>query len=171
MIIKNSPTGMKKVVDVNAVSKSPRMRMRRFLVKVIFLSGHKFTNLHVYETEGKSQINLYDNYKLLTPKEDQLGWTTFLDVIKLLTKRREAKAGLSKYYTSFRHAGTQFFDLIVRLTMFGRGIDNCLLEFISNVKNNWLDIYDFLTWRYAKSHLSCNTKDAIHCYHYTLDAK
>ena len=73
MIIKNSPTGMKKVVDVNAVSKSPRMRMRRFLVKVIFLSGHKFTNLHVYETEGKSQINLYDNYKLLTPKEDQLG--------------------------------------------------------------------------------------------------
>ena len=34
-----------------------------------------------------------------------------------------------------------------------------------------MNIYDFLTLRYAKSYLSCNTKDAIHCYHYDLDAK
>ena len=34
-----------------------------------------------------------------------------------------------------------------------------------------MNICDFLTLRYAKSHLSCNTKDAIHCYHYDLDAK
>ena len=39
----------------------------------------------------EKKINLYDNFKLLTPKEDQLRRTTFLDVIKLLTKRGEAK--------------------------------------------------------------------------------
>ena len=75
------------------------------MIRDVKIGGHKFTNVPVYETGGKSQINVYDNYKLLTPKEVQLERTTFLDVIKLLTKRGEAKAGLSTHYTSFRHSG------------------------------------------------------------------
>ena len=55
--------------------------------------------------------------------------------------------------------------------MFEIEIDNDLQQFVSNVKTNWLDIYDFLTWRYAKSNLSENQKDAIHCYYYPLDVK
>ena len=34
-----------------------------------------------------------------------------------------------------------------------------------------MNIYDFLTWRYTKSHLSENKKDAIHCHYYALDVK
>ena len=77
------------------------------MIRDATIDGHIFTNLPVYETGGKSQVNVYDNYKLLTPKEDQLGRTTFLNVIKLLTKRGEAKARLSTYYISVRHSGKQ----------------------------------------------------------------
>ena len=110
------------------------LQIKPGLIRDITIGSHKFTNLPVYKTESKSQINVYDNYKFLTPKEYQLGRTTFLDVTKLLTKRGEAKAGLSTYYTSFRHSGKEFLDLILRLTMFEIEIDNDLQEFISNVK-------------------------------------
>ena len=104
------------------------------MIRDITIEGHTFTNLPVHKTGGKLQANMYDNYKLLTPKENQLGRTTFLDVIKLLTKRGEAKARLSTYYISLRHSGKHFLDIILRLTMSEIEIDNDLQEFISNVK-------------------------------------
>ena len=52
--------------------------------------------------------------------------------------------------------------------MFKIEIDVDLQQFIYNVNKNWIDIHDFLTWKYAKSYLSENQKDAIHCYYYAL---
>ena len=62
--------------------------------------------------------------------------TNVFDVIKLLTERGEAKAGLSTYYTSFRYSVKQCVDLLLRLSMFDIEIDDELHQFISNVKKN-----------------------------------
>ena len=43
------------------------------------------------------------NYSL--QKKDVMEDKHSLDILKLLTKRGEAKAGLSTYYTSLRHSG------------------------------------------------------------------
>ena len=34
-----------------------------------------------------------------------------------------------------------------------------------------VDISEFLTYRYGKSHISDNNNGTIHCYHYVLDKK
>ena len=48
------------------------LQIKAGLMRDATIVEHKFTNVSVYETGGKLKFNLYENYKLLTTKEDQL---------------------------------------------------------------------------------------------------
>ena len=51
------------------------------------IAQHIFTNLPVYETGKKSKLKLNKSYKKLVNMENQVGRPTFMDILKLLTKR------------------------------------------------------------------------------------
>ena len=102
------------------------------------IASHWFTNVSVYETEGKAKTGLYDNFQFSTPKVEQVVRPTYFDVLKLLTKRGETKAELSTYYMSFRCYSKLFEDLLLRLRILEFEVNDEVKEIIGIVKKGWL---------------------------------
>ena len=50
--------------------------------------------------------------------DERVGRHTFALIVKLLTRRGEAKAGLSTYYISLRYSGNIFISMMKRLASF-----------------------------------------------------
>ena len=79
----------------------------------ITIAGHKFKNIPVYERGGKSIQSFFNNTSMhYQNTKVQIVFTTFHDIVKLLTMCGESKSGLSKYYIKFCH-GKNFFDHIL----------------------------------------------------------
>jgi len=65
----------------------------------VTIAGHTFKSLPVYERGGKSIESLNEVYSTVYRKEELVGIHLFVDIVKVITNRGEAKAGLSTYYT------------------------------------------------------------------------
>ena len=79
----------------------------------IRLGSHLFCNLPIYYRGGKNVRTLHDAYA--TSLKTTIGLKTFQDVVKLLTKRGEKKAGLSTYYIRFISLSQVFEGMLQRL--------------------------------------------------------
>ena len=75
-------------------------------------------DLPIYERGGKYIDDLHKNYIDSVSNENALGYKTFQDIVKLLTKRGEAKAGLSAHFIRFQYIGRVFEDMLSRLCEF-----------------------------------------------------
>lgn len=102
--------------------------------------------------------------------ENQLGRDTFLDIVKLLTQRGEAKAGLSTYYIKFRHGVATFNDMLIRVDKLQYKADklDSILHRCKQLKEKWKKIIEFLTWEYRKRHLLLANEDRLLCCAYAL---
>ena len=69
--------------------------------------------------------------------EDQDGRPTFMGVLKLVTIRGVAKAGLSTHCTSYRHSVTQVNDMLLSLKYFEYVNSTDVFNEIDNISNKW----------------------------------
>ena len=73
--------------------------------------GQVINNLPIYDRGGHSIGDLFSQYQKHIGADNAIGYDTFSTLIVLLTKKGEAKAGLSAYYTRFRHACATFKEI------------------------------------------------------------
>ena len=69
--------------------------------------------------------------------EDRAGRPTFMGVLKLVTIRGVAKAGLSTHYTSYHHSVTQVNDMLLSLKYFEYVNSTDMFNEIDNISNKW----------------------------------
>lgn len=81
----------------------------------VCVAVHLFRDMAVYDQGGKSQDDLLASYVGAIPSEERVGRQTFRDMIKLLSKSGETKAGLSTYYIHFRYSSNTFVLMMKRL--------------------------------------------------------
>ena len=61
-------------------------------------AGHKFKNIPVYERGGKVIRSLFKEYQDSLPEDKgSIGFTTFHDIVKLLTMRGKSKSVFCTY--------------------------------------------------------------------------
>ena len=131
----------------------------------IWVSGHLFKDMCVYERGGRSGDNLVDAYTNAVPSDERVGRQTFRDMIKLLTKRGETKEGLSTYYILFRYSSNTFVLMMKRLDELGCFFRNQseLQGCVQKLVEEWKCIEQFLSWEYSSNHLSFDSADISHC--------
>lgn len=131
----------------------------------VCVSGHMFQNISVYEWGGRTVDGLVEAYVKAVPTEECVGRQTFRDMIKLMTKRGETKAGVSTYYIRFRYSSNTFVMMMKRLDEL-EILSIIMSEVQSGVKNiveEWKNIEQFLVWDYSANNLSLDDSDIAHC--------
>mmetsp|Transcript_21013 Transcript_21013/g.29472 ORF Transcript_21013/g.29472 Transcript_21013/m.29472 type:complete len:980 (-) Transcript_21013:30-2969(-) len=141
------------------------------VVRDVNIAGHLFAAFPVYERGGKSIESLNEAYNNVYNKDERVGMNTFTEIVKLLTKRGESKAGLSTYYIQLRYCGNVFVRMMKRVADF-RFIDmetlNMVKEKTKLFLKEWSSIEMFLMWEYSNRHLNKNSTDICHCCGYAL---
>ena len=140
------------------------------VMRDVGIAGYKFNNLSVYQRGGLAIADLFKSFKECTLSEDTVGFTTFSEITKLLTKRGEAKAGLSTYYIQFRHCGSTFEAMMKAFTSM-----EFQIEYKAKVKeeareliDEWHSIELFVMWEYSNKHINLKSPDKSHCCTYAL---
>ena len=145
------------------------LQVKPGLSRNIKLGGHLFRNLPIYDRGGQATKDLYAAYK--RSFDDTLGLPTFRDLVKLLTKRGETKAGLSTYYIRFRYVGRVFECMLGRLAEMPYTSSDVALSMkskLSNLLSKWKEMYLFLSYEYSFKHLQLNSVDKAHCATYAM---
>ena len=93
-----------------------------------------------------------------------MGFSTFHDIVKLLTMCGESKSGLSTYYIKFHHGKIIFDHMLDRIgQMYLNGISSInIIGFRKSLKKQWHNNYEFLTWKYGKHHLEKSDMDRLY---------
>ena len=89
------------------------LQVRPGKYRSVRLGSHLFRNLPIYDRDGENGRTL--NAAYATSFKNTIGLKTFQDVVKLLTKRGEKKAGLSTYYIRFISLSQVFEGMLQRL--------------------------------------------------------
>eukprot|EP00559_Dactyliosolen_fragilissimus_P007958 CAMPEP_0184871406 /NCGR_PEP_ID=MMETSP0580-20130426/40701_1 /TAXON_ID=1118495 /ORGANISM="Dactyliosolen fragilissimus" /LENGTH=1005 /DNA_ID=CAMNT_0027374063 /DNA_START=1121 /DNA_END=4139 /DNA_ORIENTATION=- len=141
------------------------------VVRDVNIAGHLFAAFPVYERGGKSIESLNEAYNNVYNQDERVGMNTFTEIVKLLTKRGESKAGLSTYYIQLRYCGNVFVWMMKRVADF-RFIDmetlNMVKEKAKLFLKEWSSIEMFLMWEYSNRHLNKTSTDICHCCGYAL---
>lgn len=74
----------------------------------------------VYERGGQTSEDMFIGYKEAVDSVLTVGEPTFRDLLKLLTKKGETKAGLSGCYIRLRHFGKTFGLTMLRIVEPGK---------------------------------------------------
>jgi hypothetical protein len=139
-------------------------------VRDINVAGHVFTAMPVYERGGKTKESLFKSYKdALQDPLLRVGEQTFLDILKLITKRGETKAGLSTYYIRMRYSSQTFLDMLTRLReleCFDNGV--LIVNGTLHLQEEWENLQQFIMWSYSNQHLQISDTNAPHCCTYAL---
>lgn len=147
------------------------LHMKPGLSRDVVIAGHKFLNMPVYERGGKSVRTLFETYHTSFEANIRIGRHLFSDITKLLTKRGQAKAGLSTYFTYFRFCGEIFAQMLHRISELN--VPESLKEDVESrfeaISNEWSDIESFVQWEYANRHLEMTSVDMCHCCTFGLD--
>ena len=99
------------------------LEMKPGTLRNVHVAGHLFKDMHVYDRGEHSFEYLLNTYINAYPNVDErVGKHTFHDLIKLMTKCGEAKAGLSTYYIRFRNASKIFVEMMDRLKILTEGL-------------------------------------------------
>ena len=85
----------------------------------VCIAGNTSNNVPVHEQGGKSIKSFFDAYcSAFQDRQERVGRDTFAELIKLLTKKGESKAGLSTYYISLRYNSKIFVMMMKRVSCF-----------------------------------------------------
>ena len=142
--------------------------LKYVVTRDITLEGFNFNNITVYIGGDKTLNSLFDAYKTLFSNGQHIGKPTFRDVVHLLTKCGEIKAGLSTYYIQFCYSSTIFIKMlqhIIKQIDFIQGTEDINFKAKHLVKV-WNEIEQFLQWEYTRRHMMMESPERIHsCQH------
>lgn len=130
------------------------------------IGGNVLHGLPVYQRGGLSYADLHKDYKNSFPDELVLGQKTFRDIAAALTKKGEAKAGLSTYYIRFRNVGRRFEEMLERTLQFEYETPLQFTEVQTRLKfvlAEWKEMCQFLDYGYSWNHLDLSSRDKSHC--------
>lgn len=139
-------------------------------VRDVNVAGHVFTAMPVYERGGKTKESLFQSYKNAYPDPLlQIGKPTFYEILKLITKRGETKAGLSTYYIRLRYSSKIFFSMLGRLRELQCFDDVSLIAArTKELGEEWDQLQQFMMWSYSNQHVRIIDEDTAHCAAYAL---
>ena len=141
------------------------------VVRDVTIAGHTFESLPVYERGGKSIESLNEAYSTVYRKEERVDIHLFVDIVKLITKRGEAKVGLSTYYINFRYCSSVFVKIMKRILEFefsDNEVFKNIRRKVKHLQEEWERIQLFVMWEYANCHLEQRSNDICHCCCYAL---
>ena len=136
------------------------------------IAGHVFKYMPVYERGGKSIECLNIAYNNVFSMDERVGINTFTDIIKLLTKRGESKAGLSTYYIQLRSCSYIFIKMIKRvidLPYVDVATARSVKVEATALLSEWDQIQQFVMWEYSNRHLQIEDQDICHCCSHALN--
>ena len=143
------------------------------VMRDVRIAGYKFKNMSVYQRVGMPIKDLHQAFQDSTNSQDRVGFYTFSQITKLLTKRGEAKAGLSTYYIQFRHCGSTFQAMIKAFTnmAFQVGHKAKVKEEAYQLLEEWRSIELFVMWEYSNKHIDLKSPDKSHCCTHALSGE
>lgn len=148
------------------------LQVKPGLVRDVSIAGSIFRNMPVYERGAQTAEELFQAYKDAVAESLTVGNPTFKDIVKLLTKRGQTKAGLSTYFIRMRDMGNTFISMLHRVQFILKDIDDKThVEYANQLIHEWKNIQQFVLWEYSNCHLKTSDKDAIHCCAYALGGK
>lgn len=135
----------------------------------VTVGGHTFNSIPVYERGGSTSEELFKAYKESVDTDLLVGEPTFRDMLKLLSKRGEMKAGLSTYYIRMRDFGKNFCLMMNRILEIEnlRAQESVTLR-IAELLEQWNDIRQFILWEYSNNHIQISSEDSIRCSAFAL---
>jgi hypothetical protein len=125
------------------------------VMRNIKVAGHIFRNMPVYERGGTSVQSLFEGYCAVYDTQSRVGRDTFSELLHLLSKRGETKAGLSTYSINLRYAISIFKLMLDKIGTFDYADNTKKLEAkarIKELKDEWDSIFKFILWEYANVH-------------------
>lgn len=144
-----------------------KLKLKPGVARDVSIAGHRFVNMPVYERGGLPLKRLYATYKEAFKDEDValIGRDLFFDVAKLLTKRGEAKAGLSTYYINFRYRSQVFVKMLQRMlsAAYPEDVKAEIVTKVNQLVTEWSRIGDFVQWEYGSKHITMDSADKSHC--------
>ena len=142
------------------------------VVRDVNVAGNTFKNMSVYERGGKSMESIFEAYSnTFEDKDERVGRDTFIELLKLLTKKGESKAGLSTYYINLRYHSKIFVEMMKRVSCFAYASSDeqeAVKEDADEVIKEWKKIQMFLMWEYSNCHLKIEDEDPAHCCTFAL---
>jgi hypothetical protein len=149
------------------------LQVKPGITREVNIAGHVFHALPVYERGGTAIRDLFNTYVNAFPeKETRVGEPTFRDVVKLITKRGESKAGLSTFYIKLRYASQTFSLMLRRLQELACFEDNSVIvDGAKTLATEWEEHFQFLQYSYANQHLSIESEDLSHCCYNAVGAQ
>ena len=142
------------------------------------LDGQVINNLPVCDRGGHSIDGLFKQYKEDVGEENAIGRDSFTTLIKLLTKKGEAKAGLSAYYTRFRHACATFEEIFnflesmeevkaldgIEILREDAGTPQKVPDDVKTLKEWFVTrVKRFVSWEYGNDHVDLLSNERCHC--------
>ena len=132
------------------------------------MDGYTFKSVPVYERGGKTKEDLYKAYKGVTG-DSSIGRDTFYDLLVLLSKKGEAKAGLSVYYMNMRYYNEVFQRMMKRVNCFSlKEGSQDVGDQVNGLLEKWRAIYQFICFEYSSLHLKLSDEDRSHCCTYAV---
>ena len=146
--------------------------VRLGVVRDVRIAGNTFKNIPVYERGGKSIESIFDAYcSTFQNQKERVGRDTFFELIKLLTKKGESKAGLSTYYINLRYSSKTFVEMMKRVSCFAYmnpDEQRALKVQADELIEEWKKMQMFLMWEYSNRHLKIEDEDPVHCCTFAL---
>lgn len=135
----------------------------------VCLAGYVFHSMPVYERGANTCEELFSTYKASMNEALTVGEPKFRDILKLLTKRGQTKAGLSTYYIRMRDFSKIFVRMMHRIKeIVSANANGAILEEHSRLLEKWSNIQQFILWSYSHDHLHLHHEDILHCCSFAL---
>ena len=141
-------------------------------------TGPAINNLPVYDRGGHSINDLFSRYQNDVGRENAIGYPTFASLVKLLTKKGEAKTGLSAYYTRFRHACSTYdeiFDFLksleevqevdgIEILSTDDGATQKVPANVDELKKRFdTEVKRFVSYEFGNDHVNLQSMERCHC--------
>lgn len=97
---------------------------------------------------------------------------SFIEIVKLLTKREDPNAGLSAYYIQLSYGGNVFIWMMKRVINFEFKNDatkNHLKKKAKRLMHERDSVQIFIIWKYSKCYLKLTDKDICFCCAYASE--
>jgi hypothetical protein len=132
----------------------------------VWMFGHYFKDLPVYNRATTSQKDLFELYKTSRNNDGSckpLGKYAFKDVVTLITARGKSKAALSSYYIDYYRMNELLASHFKELS------DHGFKDEINQVAGQWTATFHFFKYDYGMNHLG-SSDDVYHCSTHALNA-
>lgn len=129
-------------------------------VRNVRLITHVFKNVPIFERGGQSIKELIEIYHAAVLESKWLNHRLFNSIMNLLTKRGEARCGLSSQYIDLNYHGGVVRQTLQILSLL---LNDELKEPCNNLLEHWKDLTIFVRYQFGKSHDQNESLCAPHC--------